>query len=55
MAIAPGDMRLLVFANNWLDARRESGWLSALGTRWFDGHSWLRALEGDPARPAGTR
>lgn len=53
-AFRPEDARLLTYANNWIAARHADGFIRNVGVHWFDGHKWLRAVEGDgrPQRAA---
>lgn len=56
-AIAPDNERLIAFVNNWIEVRNADGLIRDVGSAWFDGHKWLRALEGSaaPETPTGKK
>lgn len=52
-ALRSEDMRLLIYVNNWIAARKADGFINNVGDYWFDGHHWLSSLEPqDQKKPA---
>ena len=51
-ALRPDDTRLLLYVDNWIAAHKADGYIDGVGTHWFDGHAWLRSVEGDAHKQA---